>query len=284
MSETDLTSGADRNPVEMLAEEFVERQRRGERPSLSEYTRKYPELAEAIARPLPRARGDGTSQAGRRGETGQRRAGRRVLATDLVRPAMSQLGDFRILREVARGGMGVVYEAVQESLGRHVALKILPLTGRLSSTQLQRFQLEACSAGRLHHGNIVPVYGVGEHEGVHYYAMQFIHGHGMDAIVDDLRRLRGLADGDAAPRSEDGDAAGSRPVRAARWPWPDRCAAGAFEKAGQDGQATASAAPAARAAARSTRPSRMPVYRTSRADRPRPFAVRPSRLTAGRGL
>ncbi len=97
--------------------------------------------------------------------------------------------------------MGVVYEAVQVSLARHVALKILPLAGRVSSTQLQRFQLEACSAGRLHHGNIVPVYGVGEHEGVPYYAMQFIHGHGMDAIVDDLRRLHGL-DGNSAPRSD----------------------------------------------------------------------------------
>ena len=175
MSETDLTSGSDRNPVEMLAEEFVERQRRGERPSLSEYTRKYPELAEAIVDLFPalvvmeRVK---PAAEGRPASGGPDASSR----TDLLRPATSQLGDFRILREVARGGMGVVYEAVQESLGRHVALKILPLTGRLSSTQLQRFQLEARSAGRLHHGNIVPVYGVGEHEGVHYYAMQFIMG------------------------------------------------------------------------------------------------------------
>ncbi len=185
----------------MLAEEFVERQRRGEHPSLSEYTRKYPELAEDIVDLFPallvmeRVK---PPAEGRQASGGSDASS----STDFARPARSQLGDFRILREVARGGMGVVYEAVQESLGRHVALKILPLTGRLSATQLQRFQLEACSAGRLHHGNIVPVYGVGEHEGVHYYAMQFIHGHGMDAIVDDLRRLRGLADENAATRSE----------------------------------------------------------------------------------
>ncbi len=201
MPETDLTSGGDRNPVEVLAEEFMERQRRGERPSLSEYTRKYPELAEAIADLFPallvmeRAKpaADGGPASGGPDAS---------FPTDFVRPPMIRLGEFRILRQVARGGMGVVYEAVQESLGRHVALKVLPMTGRLSSTQLQRFQLEACSAGRLHHGNIVPVYGVGEHDGVHYYAMQFIHGHGMDAIVDDLRRLRGLAEGKPGPRSD----------------------------------------------------------------------------------
>ncbi len=87
--------------------------------------------------------------------------------------------------------MGVVYEAVQESLGRRVALKILPLHGRIDPVQMERFQLESRSAARLHHTGIVPVYGVGEHGGVHYYAMQYIQGHGLDVILEDLRRLRG---------------------------------------------------------------------------------------------
>jgi WD40 repeat protein/serine/threonine protein kinase len=86
--------------------------------------------------------------------------------------------------------MGVVYEAVQESLGRHVALKVLPLHGRIDPVQMERFRLEARSAARLHHTHIVPVYGTGEHGGVHYYAMQFIHGCGLDAVINDLRRLR----------------------------------------------------------------------------------------------
>ncbi len=240
---TDLTSGADRNPIEVLAEEFVDRRRRGEHPSLSEYTRKYPELAEAIAdlfpallvmeRVKPPAEG---KQAGGGADASS--------PTDLVDPKRTRLGDFRILREVARGGMGVVYEAVQESMGRHVALKILSLFGRISSTQLQRFQLEACSAGRLHHGNIVPVYGVGEHDGVHYYAMQFIHGHGMDAIVDDLRRLRGLEDGAASPQS------GGRTLLASRAAGSSMAlarslAAGAFETSEVDGQESATTAGAA---------------------------------------
>jgi serine/threonine protein kinase/WD40 repeat protein len=194
MCDTDLTSGTDRNPIERLAEEFVERQRRGEHPSLSEYTRRYPELAVEIADLFPAlllmervkpVAGGRPSSDGPEASSGPKLTG----------PARNRLGDFRILREVARGGMGFIYEAVQESLGRHVALKILPRSGRLSVTELDRFQLEARSAARLHHGNIVPVYGVGEHEGVHYYAMQFIQGHSLDAIVDDLRRLRGAAAG-----------------------------------------------------------------------------------------
>ena len=134
MSETDLTSGGDRNAIEVLAEEFVERQRRGERPSLSDYTRKYPELAEDIADLFPallvmervKPVDDGRPASGGP-ET-------RSL-TDHVRPARSQLGDFRILREVARGGMGVVYEAVQESMGRHVAVQD---PSALRATQLHR--------------------------------------------------------------------------------------------------------------------------------------------------
>jgi eukaryotic-like serine/threonine-protein kinase len=199
MSGTDLTSGADRDPVEVLAEEFVERQRRGERPSLSEYTGKYPDLAERIRDVFSALLL--IEQISPPSEGPQSREGAApARARDHIISTMSRLGDFRILREVGRGGMGVVYEAVQESLGRHVALKILSLTGRLSSTQVERFQLEARSAARLHHGNIVPVHGVGEHEGVHYYAMQFIAGHGLDRILDDLRRLRVMGLRSTGPR------------------------------------------------------------------------------------
>ena len=125
--------------------------------------------------------------------------------------------------------MGVVYEAVQESLGRHVALKVLPMNGRLGPTQIERFQLEARSAARLHHGNIVPVYGVGEHEGMHYYAMQFIQGHGLDAILDDLRRLRGLVR-HSGTALRPGLHCPRRRRLAARWPWPVRSWSGQFER------------------------------------------------------
>jgi serine/threonine protein kinase len=100
------------------------------------------------------------------------------------------LGDYRILREIGRGGMGVVYEAEQESLCRHVALKVLPGHALLDPRQVARFHREARAAARLHHTNIVPVFGVGQQDGLHYYVMQFIPGQSLDAVLDELRRLR----------------------------------------------------------------------------------------------
>src|SRR5262249_15012239 len=110
-----------------------------------------------------------------------------------------QLGEYRLLREVGRGGMGIVYEAVQESLGRHVALKVLPFHAALAPMHLERFKREAQAAAKLHHTNIVPVFGVGEHEGLHYYAMQFIQGLGLDCVLKDLLVLRGGQRDDAGP-------------------------------------------------------------------------------------
>src|SRR5262249_59069478 len=89
-----------------------------------------------------------------------------------------------------RGGMGVVYEAEQESLGRRVALKVLSAGALLDPKQVRRFEREAKAAARLHHTNIVPVCGVGRQDGHHYFVMQFIAGLGLDAVLDDLRRLR----------------------------------------------------------------------------------------------
>jgi serine/threonine protein kinase/tetratricopeptide (TPR) repeat protein len=98
------------------------------------------------------------------------------------------LGDFRILREVGRGGMGVVYEAEQLSLRRRVALKVLPYAGMLDPRQLLRFQNEAQAAACLHHTNIVPVHFVGCERGVHFYAMQLIDGQTLAALIRQLRQ------------------------------------------------------------------------------------------------
>src|SRR5262249_12207522 len=98
------------------------------------------------------------------------------------------LGDFRLVREIGRCGLGVVSAAVQQSLGRRVALKVLPFAATLDSRQLQRFKNEAYAAAQLHHTNIVPVYGVGCERGVHYYAMQFIEGRTLAALIGELCR------------------------------------------------------------------------------------------------
>ena len=105
-------------------------------------------------------------------------------------PPLARLGDYRIIREIGRGGMGVVYEAEQVSLGRHVALKVLPKQLLVDARTRQRFEREAKAAARLHHTNIVPVFGVGEHEGLPYYVMQFIQGLGLDEVLEELKRLQ----------------------------------------------------------------------------------------------
>jgi WD40 repeat protein/serine/threonine protein kinase len=162
-----------------LAHEFAERYRRGERPALTEYTDRYPELADQIHDLFPAlvVMEEFGSVAGKPPATGGS-------------PIPQQLGEYRILREVGRGGMGIVYEAVQESLGRHVALKVLPFPGLAGPTHRERFEREARTVARLHHSNIVPVFGSGSCAGVHYYAMQFIQGQGLDAVLNEVRRLR----------------------------------------------------------------------------------------------
>jgi WD40 repeat protein/serine/threonine protein kinase/tetratricopeptide (TPR) repeat protein len=100
----------------------------------------------------------------------------------------TRLGDYRIVREIGRGGMGIVYEAEQVSLGRRVALKVLPGHFLLSPESVERFRREARAAARLHHTNIVQVYGTGEQDGLHYFVMQLIPGAGLDSIIHGLRR------------------------------------------------------------------------------------------------
>jgi serine/threonine protein kinase len=107
---------------------------------------------------------------------------------DLAAPQAGFLGDFRIIREVGRGGMGIVYEAEQVSLSRRVALKVLPFAATMDPRHLQRFQNEARSAASLEHPHIVPVYGVGCERAVHYYAMKFIEGQSLAQVIDGLRR------------------------------------------------------------------------------------------------
>ena len=107
---------------------------------------------------------------------------------DVTDETPERLGEFVILRELGRGGMGVVYEAIQEPLGRHVALKVLPRGSMADPTLRKRFRTEILTAARLSHPNIVPVFGAGEHAGIPYYAMQFIVGRGLDKLVAEIRR------------------------------------------------------------------------------------------------
>jgi WD40 repeat protein len=164
-----------------VADEFLERLGHGQPPDVEEYVRRYPALATVLRQVLP------ALQAVREPACGPTGAG------EFLAPASSpinNLGDFRIRQEIGRGGMGVVYEAEQISLGRRVALKILPLADTLDPRHLQRFQTEAHAAGCLHHPSIVPVYAVGCEQGVHYYAMPLIDGRDLAAWLAELRQSR----------------------------------------------------------------------------------------------
>ena len=113
---------------------------------------------------------------------------------------------FRIVREIGRGGMGVVFEAVEEDLGRRVALKMLPAALVHDNKQIMRFELEARAAARLHHTNIVPVFGIKREQGHPNYLMQHIDGLGLDKVIDRLARLREAGPG-FTPRAEHSQAA-----------------------------------------------------------------------------
>jgi tRNA A-37 threonylcarbamoyl transferase component Bud32 len=108
-----------------------------------------------------------------------------------LQSAPDQIGEYHILREIGRGGMGIVYEAEQPALGRHVAIKIAPAHVHLEPIRLERFRREAQAAARLHHSNIVPVFGVGESQGLHYFVMQYIGGCGLNEIIAAIRKQPG---------------------------------------------------------------------------------------------
>ena len=166
-----------------LADEFAGRYRRGERPALQVYIDRHPELADAIREFFPAM-----------AEMEQVKEAREDLTeppTSGPLPLLGRLGDYRIIREIGRGGMGVVYEAEQVSLGRHVALKVLPKHRLIDANAQCRFEREAKSAARLHHTNIVPVFGVGDQDGMPYYVMQFIQGLGLDEVLEELKKLQG---------------------------------------------------------------------------------------------
>ena len=189
------SSSSELDPIEALVEEFLARRRRGERPTVGEYLARYPNLATGIRAIFPAmavvndlgtgapAEGQGPA-AMERGQEAGPGTGARVGVSKA-----RQVGDYRIIREIGRGGMGVVYEAEQVSLGRRVALKLLPERVLSDAKHRGRFEREARAAAQLHHTNIVQVFGVGEHEGSPYYVMQLIDGRGLDSVIRQLRRL-----------------------------------------------------------------------------------------------
>src|SRR3954447_11712613 len=169
-----------------LLDDLARRQRSGDSPDLEPITRQHPDLADELRQLWAAAQ----------------------MADALARPARSTItqphsplpqpaepprvfGDFDLVRELGRGGMGVVYEARQRSLNRTVALKMILRGDLASADDLARFRAEAEAAARLVHPNIVQVYEVGDVAGQPYFAMQYVPG---------ATLARRLADGPLPPR------------------------------------------------------------------------------------
>jgi WD40 repeat protein/serine/threonine protein kinase len=160
-----------------VANQFFEAFARGERPSVEDFARRYPEIADDILRVFPALVLVGESTAGSAAGSAAAR-----------QETLQQLGDFRIIRELGRGGMGSVFEAEQISMGRHVALKVLPFAALAHDQALRRFRNEVRAAAALDHPNIVSVYSVGEERGIHYYSMQLIRGQTLADMIFGLRQ------------------------------------------------------------------------------------------------
>ena len=174
-----LNSSGTSEILEEVVEEFTQRLRSGQHPSIAEYQEKFPDLKSELEDILAS-----------------------VAMIEQLKPSTSapphnrpsldevsslkQVGSYQILGEVGRGGMGVVFEAIHESLGRRVAIKVMPTPLVNSSKYVQRFEQEAKSAAKLHHTNIISVFGVGEGDGFYYYVMDFVDGQTLGEVVAGL--------------------------------------------------------------------------------------------------
>jgi hypothetical protein len=198
------TTGISASAESLMAQavdEFLARRAAGDDPSVAGFVERCPDIASVLSEvlealdvlqaidgslaefPLPPGEGG-------------------VRGNDEQSLCKNVLGDYRLIRELGRG-MGIVYEAEQLSLARRVALKILSFAAVLDPRHLQRFKNEALAAAHLDHPNIVEVYAVGCEHGVHFYAMRYIEGQTLAAVIDALRLAVGctptLDCGDSSP-------------------------------------------------------------------------------------
>ncbi len=177
MNDNAHVSAIDEGPLNAALVEYFERIDRGESIELAALIAAHPDCEMGLRQFLSEERKLSVVDAHPLISTYENQAGR-------------TLGDFRLIRELGHGGMGVVYEAEQLSLGRRIALKVLPFAAMLDKQQLARFKNEACAAATLEHPNIVAVYSVGSEGSIHYYAMQLISGESLAQVVATLRHAK----------------------------------------------------------------------------------------------
>ncbi|MEO1616151.1 MAG: serine/threonine-protein kinase, partial [Planctomycetota bacterium] len=168
--------------LDAIADEFLTRRRDGDPVSIEKYIQANPDIADELREALETIlMVDGLNDVSDFDAQARR---------PKVKEDFPEIPDYRIVARIGEGGMGVVYEAIQESLGRRVALKVLPSVLSRDAKYVERFTREAQSAANLHHTNIVPVFDVGGEEQTLFYAMQFIEGHSLEELRKEVARLR----------------------------------------------------------------------------------------------
>jgi len=190
--ETDFTPSA---VFDAMASEFAHELRAGKSPKIDDFANRDKELASRVQRLFPvleMMERDGQSSDWSEADLLKAEATFQKLGPEKW-SAPEKLGDFRLIRQIGRGGMGVVYEAEQESLGRRVAIKILPASAQFDQRRTERFAAEAKASAMLHHTNIVPVFGIGREDGLSFFVMQYIDGQPLSHVLQDIARIRDLS-------------------------------------------------------------------------------------------
>lgn len=185
-----------------IAEEIADCIERGQPVDLQQYIQRNPELSDVLPGVYMSVRGlSNWDQDAFSSDT--------TSAADNQVANGIQLGDFRLAREIGRGGMGIVYEAEQLSLRRRVALKIFPFASVLEPNKLQRFKNEALASASLEHPHIVPVHSVGVDRSTHFYAMRLIEGSSLSRVIHEFHASRGGFPNSSIGGSDDRDSRAS---------------------------------------------------------------------------
>ena len=176
--------------LDSIVDDFTRQIRAGQNPQVADFQKRYPQLHCQLGELL----GSVAAIEGLKSTAGDSTA-----SFDRTKfPMPETIGEYNVLSELGRGGMGVVYLGKHQTLGRQVAIKVLPPSLASSEDRVDRFQGEAQAAARLHHTHIVGVFGVGQNESFHYYVMDYVAGRGLDELIGERKTKGSASDSDSA--------------------------------------------------------------------------------------
>ena len=189
----DMPDGAQDDASEQLldsvVDEFTAQLRAGLKPRVSDFQERYPQLHDQLGDLL-----DSVAAIEGLKSTADGKAGSSASFDRTQFPMPETIGEYHVLSELGRGGMGVVYLGKHRTLGREVAIKVLPPSLAASADRVDRFQSEAQAAARLHHTHIAGVFGFGQNDSFHYYVMDYVAGRGLDELIGERKKKRSGSD------------------------------------------------------------------------------------------